>query len=466
MRWGLALLLVLVGGCAYYNGMYNAKRLAGRARKAEREGRTFEATSLWGQVAIKAESAAVRHPRKKWADEARLLQGTAFVRLKDCARAMAPLEAVMFTGRDAETREQAALLVGECRIALGDPAGAATAYAGLVGSREPSRRALAFYEHGRALRLDGRYQEALDELGRTSHPRAPGERGAALAALGRVPEALAVAESLLVANDSLAPWDSLLAGVSASDPEAASQLTERIAQSPGMPAGLKARLLAQDGVRWMVEDSLRANSRLARADSLAGGSPARSEVRFEAARARIVHSSSLAGLRSAAERLGDLGVESGPFALRGAQLAAATERFLLIADSVPAGAPRGDLRLFLAGELARDSLGSPGLAASLFRRLTDDWPDSPFVPKALLALIPLEPKAADSLRSLLVDRFAGSPYLAMIEHGESPAYRELEDSLRLFALSLGRDGRRQVQPGQPNRPVPQTPPTPRQPAVN
>jgi hypothetical protein len=159
-------------------------------------------------------------------------------------------------------------------------------------------------------------------------------------------------------------------------------------------------------------------------------------------------------------------VESGPFALRGAQLAAATERFLLIADSVPAGAPRGDLRLFLAGELARDSLGSPGLAASLFRRLTDDWPDSPFVPKALLALIPLEPKAADSLRSLLVDRFAGSPYLAMIEHGESPAYRELEDSLRLFALSLGRDGRRQVQPGQPNRPVPQTPPTPRQPAVN
>jgi tetratricopeptide (TPR) repeat protein len=466
MRRGLVLLLMLVGGCAYYNGMYNAKRLAGRAWKAEREGRTFEATSLWGQVAIKAESAAVRHPRKKWAEEARLLQGTAFVHLKDCARALAPLEAVMFTAREVEVRERAALLVGECRIALGDPAGATTAYARLVESREPSRRDLALYQRGRALRLDGRYQEALDELGRTSHPRAQGERAVALAAQGRVPEALAVAESLLVATDSLAPWDSLLAAVSAADPEAGSRLADRIAQTAGLPAGLKARLLAQDGVRWMAVDTARAGTRFATANSLVDGPAARGEVRFEAARARIVHAPSLASLRAAAEQLGDLGVESGPFVLRGTQLAAAVERFLLIADSTPAGAPRGDLRLFLAGELARDSLGSPGLARAQFRRLADEWPDSPFVPKALLALIPLEPSSADSLRSLLTERFTGSPYLAMIEHGESPAYRELEDSLRLFALSLAPGGRRQVQPGQPNRPAPQTPPPPRQPVEN
>ena len=46
----------LLGGCAYYNGMYNTNRLAKSARKAERDGRTFEATSLWGQVITRADT--------------------------------------------------------------------------------------------------------------------------------------------------------------------------------------------------------------------------------------------------------------------------------------------------------------------------------------------------------------------------------------------------------------------------
>ena len=50
------LTLLLLGGCVYYNGMYNANRLARSARKAEREGRTFEANNLWGQVVTRAES--------------------------------------------------------------------------------------------------------------------------------------------------------------------------------------------------------------------------------------------------------------------------------------------------------------------------------------------------------------------------------------------------------------------------
>lgn len=54
------LLTVLLGGCICYNGMYNANRLARSAKKAEREGGTFDATSLWGQMATKAESVIVR----------------------------------------------------------------------------------------------------------------------------------------------------------------------------------------------------------------------------------------------------------------------------------------------------------------------------------------------------------------------------------------------------------------------
>ena len=60
MRVALAVVLVLLGGCSYYNGMYRVDHLAGQARSAEREGRTFTATSLWGQGATTCASQAPR----------------------------------------------------------------------------------------------------------------------------------------------------------------------------------------------------------------------------------------------------------------------------------------------------------------------------------------------------------------------------------------------------------------------
>ena len=60
----------LLGGCVYYNGMYNTNRMAKSARKAERDGRAFEAQGYWGQVVTKADSLVVRHPRRKYADQA------------------------------------------------------------------------------------------------------------------------------------------------------------------------------------------------------------------------------------------------------------------------------------------------------------------------------------------------------------------------------------------------------------
>src|ERR687890_73754 len=81
----------LMSGCVYYNGMYNANRLATSARKAERDGRTFEANNLWGQVATKAESVLVRHPRSKYAQDASLLRGVALARMGQCDQALGPL---------------------------------------------------------------------------------------------------------------------------------------------------------------------------------------------------------------------------------------------------------------------------------------------------------------------------------------------------------------------------------------
>ncbi|MEE8268024.1 MAG: hypothetical protein V3R97_03855, partial [Gemmatimonadales bacterium] len=61
-RWLVAGLLVLATGCVYYNGMYNANRLANKAEKAERDGRSFDAQSYWAQAEVKADSVISRHP--------------------------------------------------------------------------------------------------------------------------------------------------------------------------------------------------------------------------------------------------------------------------------------------------------------------------------------------------------------------------------------------------------------------
>ena len=73
----------LLGGCVYYNGMYNTNRLAKSAWKAERDGRVFEASNLWGQVITRADSLVMRHPRSKYAAEANVLRGLALARLPE-----------------------------------------------------------------------------------------------------------------------------------------------------------------------------------------------------------------------------------------------------------------------------------------------------------------------------------------------------------------------------------------------
>ena len=136
---GLAVALLL-GGCVYYNGMYNTKRLAGSARKAERDGRTFEANNLWGQVVTRAETLITRHPDSKYVDEALVLKGLALSRLGQCQTAVVPLGHVSLLQEDAEVREEASLALGRCHLQLGDPTLAAAALAPVAGSADPVRR--------------------------------------------------------------------------------------------------------------------------------------------------------------------------------------------------------------------------------------------------------------------------------------------------------------------------------------
>ena len=136
----------LLGGCVYYNGMYNANRLASSARKAEREGRTFEANNLWGQVATKAESVVARHPTSKYAEEAGVLRGVALARLGQCDQALGALSRASLSGRHSDLSEDALLAAGTCQLAEGNLPASEAAFSQLLESKDRDRRGEARFQ--------------------------------------------------------------------------------------------------------------------------------------------------------------------------------------------------------------------------------------------------------------------------------------------------------------------------------
>ena len=449
----------LLGGCVYYNGMYNANRLANSARKAEREGRTFEANNLWGQVATKAESVVVRHPKSKYAEEAAILKGLALARLGQCEQALGPLGRVTVATVGTDLTEDAWLATGRCQVFMGNIAAGDAAFAQVVESKNSWRRREARFHRAQTLRHSGRYQEALSTLEGVREPRAIAERLLSLAGDRRVPEAMSLADSLVARGDTTQPWDSLLVSLGQQDPSNGSSLVDRVRRLPNRSAETQARWLLEDGLRLIGSDTARARSRFLEAVEIGGPGEAAGRASLQLVRLDLrgvsrpqALSPLIQSLRSNAERHEIVSAELTRLSNTAAGVLTATA-------SVTPGSPQGDLRLFLAAEAARDSLQAARLAEGLFQRILREWPESPYAPKAALAAQQVNPEWADSARALLEARYFGSPYLAMIRGEEGSAYRQLEDSLGAFATAqAGAVGRApSVRRGTPGRPAPATP---------
>ena len=427
---------LLLGGCVYFNGMYNTKRLAGSARKAERDGRAFEASNLWGQVVTRAESLVARHPDSKYVDEALVLKGVALARLNQCQAAVAPLSRLSLLREDAGVREEAAMALGRCNLELGEPGLAEILFAQVTDSEDPVRRGEARLLRGRALRLLGRPEESLAALTNLRGARAGDERLLALAAARRKDEALALADSLLATRDTAARWDTVIATVGRVDPLIASSLLDRLTQRPGIAPAVRARMLYEDGARLIAVDPARGERRLSEVAALPESGEHAERAHLLLIRQRLARATSPADLRPLVAELAARAAARTTAASEAGIIREMVGRILSAADSASAGAAQADLRLFLAAETARDSLGAPALAASLFRELTENRPDSPYAPKAILAGHALDAAWGGTMLPLLQERYASSPYVALARGEEPYGYRELEDSLLLFAQGL------------------------------
>jgi tetratricopeptide (TPR) repeat protein len=438
-----------MAGCVYYNGMYNANRLASSARKAERDGRTFEANNLWGQVATKAESVLVRHPRSKYAEEASILRGLALAKMGQCEQALGPLSRVTVANLKAELREDTWLATGRCQVTLGNIAAADAAFAQVVQSKSPGRKREARFQRARTLRSLARYEEAVALLEGSRESRALPELVLSLAGAGRLPESMALADSLIARGDTTSPWDTLVVTLGRQNPSTASTLVDRLRRLE-RTGEKQARWLLEDGLRLSSTDTARALMRFREAVKVGGAGDAAGRASLQLARLDLHRVSRPQELAPVAVALGTAAKRHRAIAQEAGQLQATAMQVITSYDSVPAGSPRGDLRLFLLAEAVRDSLEAPRLAHGIFLRILNEWPDSPYAPKAVLAAQQLDPQWGDSARVLLETRYPDSPYLAMIRGEEGPAYRSLEDSLGAFAAAtVAPSGRGPRRPGRP-----------------
>jgi hypothetical protein len=428
-------LALLVGGCVYYNGMYNTERLAGSARRAEREGRPFEATNLWGQVITRADSLVLRHPHSKYVDPALVYKGLALSRLGQCQEAVGPLARAPGLELDRDIAEEAALAFGRCQLQLGDPGAAGLAFGRVVESEDEVRRRDARLGLGRAHRLSGSADAALAALDGVEHPSVGQERLLALAATDRSNDALVLADTLLAVSDSVAIWDSIIGVVGRANPGLASALVDRVTGRAAVPPPEHARWLLQDAERLEAVDSARARARLRDAARVGAGTESGQQAGLRLMELEVGRAATPDDLARVGDTLARFAPSSAA-AAREAQLLSATVASVRSAsDSAVPGSAEGDLRLFLAAETARDSLRAPALAASLFRRVVEGWPDSPYAPKAFLAGRMLDPLWGEQVQGLLYERYAASPYLALVRGEEPAGYRALEDSLQTYALA-------------------------------
>ena len=421
-------LIAIAAGCAYYNGLYNANRLASEARKAEREGRRGEARSLWAQAAVKAESVATRYPESRYRDDALLMQGRAMREIGECRRALRPLrDAVMFS-TDFALRAEAGLLWGECQLAVGQADSAWLVLSALVDHPDSAVASRAFLWRGRAAMARGEPSEALIDLRRTREGGALFDRAEALTTLTRVREATLTLDTARRLPFDEAQWGPALAKLGVVDRGSASALVLRLLNQQDLTSGERARLLMADGERWIPADPAYAAGRFSAAIAAAGDS-----LEGKLARAHLA----IAEARQTTDlnRVAELTEELGALMLEGGEVVNLAGGFATILDGIvfalgPPEPAHPDLHLFRGAEEARDSLAAPPLAAKLFLLIAQRYPSSVIAPKALLAAGRLRGEISDSIGRVLERDYASSPYTRAAA-GDYPAeYMAIEDSIR------------------------------------
>jgi hypothetical protein len=431
MNRGLLLVVLCLGGCTWSNALYRARQLASSAERAERRDRGFEAASIWGQVAVRAESAHARSPDGRKGGEALWLQGRALARLGDCPSAIPVLQQATIQAGDADWRDRLRLDLARCQAQGGDPIGALEVLAPLRSSRDAEVREEARVLGGRVLVLAGQWEAALEDLAADETAGGQWQRAVANANLGRAGAVLELLATRIELGDTLPTWEEVLRPLARTGLGAVDTLLPRLEAMPTASDTLRGRWRFAVAQGLAMADPARADSVLRTILALKGKLPVAGQARILLADHRLAAAADRASLAEALQAAATLseGDATTAFVLR--RLVRAGEAMMVDIDAYPAGSPLGDLAFFHQAQVARDTLLAPALAGWLLGEAERRWPESPYAAKAMLARIPLDPDSAEALRVRLRAR-TDSPYLAYLAGREGPAFAALEDSLARY----------------------------------
>ena len=437
MRQVVSLLLLgLVGACAYYNSLYNANRAYTEAEDARLEGRESMARSKYNEAIDKAAKSYRRSEEGRWADDALYLIGRSHARSVDWPEAQAALEAAVALTTDEELAAGARVFLGAAAVSLGaEESGMALLDSALASLEDDETKGEAFLWRARARYAVGDLDAAWPDLDSASvgggqyRDEAGLDRLSWAVETGTMDQAAIGASALLSSDRTAAAKDTIEALLQASrqlwGPDSTLPLLERVDQAPWPPATRESLVLIRAEVAADAGDSVTA---LADArDVSAGLGPQADRARVLLARWR------LAGMRDPGELDGIrallLPAVGSPVAV--GMLEAVKTVGLLVERSQREGQA---LALFSAGELARDTLASPGLARVFFLAYADLERGSAWEGKALLAALNLTAEGPE--RDLILARIAEIPdniYVVAAHWGlgedRQPEYTVLERRL-------------------------------------
>lgn len=405
---------LLLPGCVYYNGVYNAQRLASQGDSRLRRGDENEAENRFRQSAEAAESVLVRFPTSKWRPRALYLAGRSAALGNSCTAAIPRINAFLaLPNTDAADRDRARVALGSCDFRAGRMVMARLRLDSLIDVKDANTARSARRWAARAALSQGDLDAVPRYLGSDDPGSLPWELvGASVSA-----RSFARVESLVVARARAGEYrEEALIAVremsSAGEFDAASRIVRAYdaVRVREQARGAMHQALGENLLRT-GQDSL-ARIHLAEARTLA----ARDTIILREAAARIA----LVDVR----RVRDLrGVDSVVTRLDSAALRTIVGRRmsdhlllvrLLSGRNDPTGAS-----LFLAAEVARDSLRAEPLARALFVQLGREHEGSAVAPAAWYAASLLDVDSAEVWRRRVLTEHRASAVAARLR-GEDP----------------------------------------------
>lgn len=424
---------LLLTGCVYFNTVYNAKELYRETELARLAGQDTALAERYREVIDKASRAYSEDAGGKWSDDALLLIGQAQLRRRALREAEEAFESVLEATDNPVVRRQATLYLGAVDVASGRPAlGAPLLDEALVTVVDPLVKAEGHLWRARALLQQGYVDQGWWDLDRVAEAHRTHMASAGLErliwgiALGDSARTLEGVQTLIFTSNARAYGDSirrlLHAAAERWSPAVSADVMVNAERARWSRIERDRLLMTRAEFAYEAGDTVRA---LADVRRVGGG------VGEQAVDARVMLASWRLAEAEGVERFDQVRPVLLPAvgAVEAQELLNGMRRVELLVGY----GRRGDrFALFAAGEIARDVLNAPRIAADLFVAYAEDQSGAPWSGKAILAARSLVARPADR-RALdaLLSALPGNAYVRYAREGdEGPDLAEFETRLQ------------------------------------